>query len=394
MFAIPSAILRLWFLALASLALLGGGVWLGHEWYRRSWGWDEVHRQSVFAPHLGWNLPTLLLALALLMGLWTVAGGALVRGVLGLLGKTAGGPPARETLPPATVHRLPRPDGSELHVEVSGPADAPALVLTHGWGADHTEWDYLRAALGDRFRFVTWDLPGLGLSTRPGNRDYDLDNLARDLDAVLGLAAARPAVLVGHSIGGMVTLTFCRLFTEKLGPRVAGLVLVHTTFTDPVRTTRGATILSAIERPVLVPLMWVTIALSPLVWLLNWLSYLNGTAHLSTKRSGFAGTETWREVEFITRYLPRASPAVLARGMLGMMRYDATATLPNIPVPVLVIPGDRDTTCLPTASGRMERDIPGARLVPLVPAKHMGLIEHHGRFAELVADFARPASVA
>jgi hypothetical protein len=38
--------------------------------------------------------------------------------------------------------------------------------------------------------------------------------------------------------------------------------------------------------------------------------------------SGFAGTETWQQVDFASRYGLYLSPAVLARGMLGMLRYD------------------------------------------------------------------------
>jgi hypothetical protein len=85
--------------------------------------------------------------------------------------------------------------------------------------------------------------------------------------------------------------------------------------------------------------MYLTIALSPLVWLMNWLSYLNGSAHLSTKQSSFGGTETWEQIDFFTRFQPEASPAVMARGMLGMMRYDATQTLARISVPTLVVAG-------------------------------------------------------
>jgi hypothetical protein len=40
------------------------------------------------------------------------------------------------------------------------------------------------------------------------------------------------------------------------------------------------------------------------------------------------------------------------------------------------------------ASARMQRDIPVAQLTRLAPAKHMGLIEHHTRFAEIVETFA------
>ena len=109
-----------------------------------------------------------------------------------------------------------------------------------------TEWHYLKRELTDQFRLIVWDLPGLGLSTRPDNRDYSLENLARDLEAVLGLADGRPAILLGHSIGGMITQTFCRLFPESLGTRVKGLVLAHTTYTNPVRTVKGAPIYTAL----------------------------------------------------------------------------------------------------------------------------------------------------
>src|SRR4030095_10874819 len=226
--------------------------------------------------------------------------------------------------------------------------------------------------LSDSFRLIVWDEPGLGKSTRPSNRDYSLENLARDLEAVLALAADKPAILLGHSIGGMITLTFCDLFPALLGSRVIGLVLTHTTPTNPVRTTSGGGFFTAIEKPVLVPLMYLTIALSPFVWLMTWLSYLNGSAHLSTKQSSFAGTETWEQIDFFTSFQPQASPAVMARGMLGMMRYNATQVLARIPVPPLVVAGDRDGVTKPEASERIHAGIPGARLVTLAPAKHLG----------------------
>ena len=79
---------------------------------------------------------------------------------------------------------------------------------------------------------------------------------------------------------------------------------------------------------------------------------------------------------------------LLARGMLGMLAYDATQTLPTIDVPTLLVPGDRDPVCRPEASKRMEQDVPRAQLAPLMPAKHMGLLEHNEHFAELVRTFA------
>ena len=198
-------------------------------------------------------------------------------------------------------HRIRRPDGSELQVECYGPADGPPVILTHGWGATSTEWYYLKKHLTDRFRLIVWDLPGLGLSRKPDNNDYRLEKMAADLEAVLTFAGNQPAVLVGHSIGGMILLTFCRVFPEALGQRVAGLVLAHTTYKNPVRTTRMASLYTMLEKPVIIPLTYLTIALWPLVWLMDIMSYLNGSAHRSTRRSSFAGTETPGQVDFIAQ---------------------------------------------------------------------------------------------
>ena len=145
---------------------------------------------------------------------------------------------------------------------------------------------------------------GLGKVEPSNDPRLQSRDLARDLEAVLALAGDKPAILLGHSIGGMITLTFCRLFPSALGSRVTGIVLTHTTPTNPVRTTSGAAFYTAIEKPVLMPLMYLTIALSPLVWLMNWLGYLNGSAHLATKLSSFGGTETWEEIDFFTRFQP------------------------------------------------------------------------------------------
>lgn len=165
------------------------------------------------------------------------------------------------------------------------------------------------------------------------------------------------------------------------------MVLVNTTYTNPVRTTRMAGLKSALQKPLIEPLLHLTIWLSPLVRVMNWLSYLNGSAHRSAERSGFSGRETRGQLDFVARYTPRTSPAVLARGMLGMLRYDATDALPAIPVPTLIVTGDRDPVCKPSASERMRAEIPAATLLALSPAKHQGLIEHHGQFDKAVAAF-------
>jgi pimeloyl-ACP methyl ester carboxylesterase len=389
---IPTSIIRIWFLGIFSWLLLGIGIYISHKWYQRAWSYDSNLHRSYFDPHIGNNYETFLLAVAVGLLLWALAGGVIVQGILSLLTQSEGSAD-REALPKrsrdwARECWLYRPDGSKLRVECYGREDAPPIILTHGWGANSTEWNYLKTELLGDFQLIVWDLPGLGKSTRPTNRDYSTENLSQDLEAVLELTGDRPAILLGHSIGGMITLTFCRLFPEALRARVRGIALVQTTYTNPVRTTKMASFFTALQRPVIVPLLHLAIWLSPLVWLSNWMSYLNGSAFLSTKSSGFAGTESWEALNFVTRFQLQASPAVLAQGMFGMLRYDATAALKAIKVPALVVAGNRDPVCTPEASERMQRDIPGAQLVRLAPAKHMGLIEHHAHFAKIVNQFS------
>jgi pimeloyl-ACP methyl ester carboxylesterase len=387
MATIPSAIIVVWLNGLLAVGLIGGGAVLIWAWYRDAWVYDTLLDRTVFDPQIGLNWPTAMLAIGIILLVWAFAGGLLLRLVAALK-------PGRE--PPNTgprhlrdghVHRLERPDGTVLQIESYGPADAPPLILTHGWGTTSTEWYYLKCLLSQRFRLIVWDLPGVGRSTRPHNRDYSLDAFAGHLDAVLSFVG-KPAILLGHSIGGMTILTFCKHFPVALGTRVVGLVLVHTTFINPVRTARFARFFTALERPLIVPLLHLTIALAPLVLLMNWLSYLNGSLQVANHVSGFVGGNSWPEVDFVSQYNLTLSQAVLARGMLGMLRYDGRPTLPLIPVPTLIVPGDRDPMCTPEASTYLHQHIAASRLAPLAPAKHMGHMEHNRQFATLVETFA------
>ena len=174
-------------------------------------------------------------------------------------------------------------------------------------------------------------------------------------------------MLLGHSAGGMATLDLCRQFPERLGPRVAGLVLVNTTDHDPVRTTTAAGLFTALRTPLLTPLLWLTVWLWPLRWLSSWLSYANGTAHLAAWLTGFAGRPERGQLDAAARLNTRTSPAVLARGVLGMFRYDARATLASIGVPVLVVTGDRDRVLVPQVSARHAGGPAGGRAAGAAP---------------------------
>ncbi|MFF6995663.1 alpha/beta fold hydrolase [Streptomyces sp. NPDC008313] len=96
--------------------------------------------------------------------------------------------------------------GARLHVEVHGPEDAPAVVLSHGWTCSTAFWAaQIRDLAGDH-RVIAYDQRGHGRS--PASETCATDALADDLEAVLAatLAPGEKAVLVGHSMGGMTLM--------------------------------------------------------------------------------------------------------------------------------------------------------------------------------------------
>src|SRR4051794_13466410 len=282
---LPSAFLWLWLLGLLALTILLLGARL--VWFslrpRRTFYFEKRHRDRKEVPiqrerHTPRRPWPLALGIALL--LWTFFGWAIVR-----LTFTSG---TDEFARPqsAVEQRITRPDGTQLHIRSFGAANAPTLVLTHGWSLDDAEWNYARQQLGDRFRLITWDLRGLGQSTAPSNNDYALERMAEDLDAVMQTAAGPgPVVLVGHSIGGMVNLTYCKLFPDRLKRQVAGIAQLNTTYTDPAKTTKNAETQIRLQNTIGEPLLRTTAAFSQVVRVLNWLAYRSGLLQMHVASS-------------------------------------------------------------------------------------------------------------
>jgi pimeloyl-ACP methyl ester carboxylesterase len=119
-------------------------------------------------------------------------------------------------------------DGVRLHVEVDdGPG--PTVVFVHGFTARHEEFFLQREALRGRARVVLYDQRGHGRSGWGDPSHAELDQLARDLDAVLDAhGGPGPIVLVGHSMGGMTIMALARQRPELFGERVTGVFLLAT----------------------------------------------------------------------------------------------------------------------------------------------------------------------
>jgi len=281
---------------------------------------------------------------------------------------------------------LASPGGSRIYVETHGPGGAAPIIFTHGWGMDSTYWSYAREELSDRFRLWLWDLPGLGKS-KPASADaIRLEAFAADLAGLVDACGGQQPVLVGHSIGGMIIQTLLRDRPE-LQDRLAGVVLLNTTYTNPVETMVFSRPLKALQRPVLEPASKLTIPLQPLAWLLKWQSYLSGSSHLA-HRGGFGRYVTRSQLEHVTLLATRNPPAALARGDLAMFHWDATGVLGRVRRPVLVIGADADIVTKLEASQVLAQDSDRAELRVVEGANHMGPLERADLYNRMIADFA------
>ncbi|WP_227997714.1 alpha/beta fold hydrolase [Nocardia australiensis] len=123
-------------------------------------------------------------------------------------------------------------DGIPISVRTFGADNAPVtVVFVHGHCLRTESWTFLRDQLlrqwGSETRMVFYDHRGHGESGLADPSSYTIDQLGHDLDAVLrAVVPTGPIILVGHSMGAMVTLAYARLFPNAVGTRIAGVGLI------------------------------------------------------------------------------------------------------------------------------------------------------------------------
>ena len=358
------------FAGLVSLLILAAAIYLLASWYAGDWisaGDGRLVRERD-----DWRLWAGLGLMA-----WSCFGWFLAPLLVG----------TRDEQAPSTaaVEGRELPQAGGIFVESHGPQGAPTILFTHGWGMDARFWDWARAGLSDRFRLEFWDLPGLGRSRRAEGSARSLEAMAVALAGVIEAAAGRRVVLVGHSIGGMVIQTLMRLHPE-LADRVAGAVLLHTTFANPLRTMLFGRLWLPLQKPLLEPAERLTIALSPLVWAWKWQSWLSGSTHLAM-RAGFGRKAPRRALSLTALLVTKAMPATEARGNLAMMNWSGGDAVRNARFPVLVVGGDVDIVTKAEASRALASQSPLARLDVRTGANHMGPVEDPKAYNALIADF-------
>ncbi len=263
---------------------------------------------------------------------------------------------------PGIDHRYVDANGICVHVAESGPRDAPALLLLHGWPQHWYMWRRVMAGLADRYRLLAPDLRGCGWSEAPGD-GYDGETFAADQVALLDALGLERAHVVGHDWGGWTALLLGILHPR----RVDRMVVCNAPHPWPPRSARVA--MEAWRSWY----TWVIAAPGLGRWVLRqrWIArhYLG---------SGNVGTPfTDEEIEMYARSFrePARAQAIvelyryyqraLRQGLAGRWRRE------RLTVPTLLLFGERDVSL-------STRLLPGHE--PYADDMRIELVAHSGHF--------------
>ena len=247
--------------------------------------------------------------------------------------------------------------------------DGPPVVLIHGMGASLRQWDYLMPQLADQgFSVHALDLQGHGDSPKPKKlEEYHVEVLYEQLKCwVDNLKLSRPALFVGHSLGGYLSLSYAMRNPEN----VHALVL-----TDPLYSPRQ---------------------LSPLYrWLGN---RVKNSVQFLEGLPGWTFDMVFKWADKIKRPLPPTMRRQLLKDykrttpfILNIPRTvsDLTPQLPQVTHPTLVMWGSRDMTLQPDSFPEIVAALPEAESFTFTGCGHIPHLTQAPAFNQRVVDFAK-----
>lgn len=241
--------------------------------------------------------------------------------------------------------------GMRLHVRDTGPRDAPAVILLHGFGASLHTWEPWAEVLDDDLRVIRLDLPGAGLSPPDPVADYTDDHVTRLLLATMDHLGVQRAAFIGNSVGGRLAWTMAAAHPD----RVDRVVLISPDgFASP-----GFEYGKAPDVPPVMGLMRYTLPRGMLK---------------SNIAVGYADPAALTEPT-VTRYrdlmlAPGARQAMLDRMEQTVLR-DPVPLLDRITAPVLLVWGEKDAM-IPFANAQdFQRHLADVRLVSFPDLGHL-----------------------
>ena len=267
--------------------------------------------------------------------------------------------------------RLRSADGTELHVEVFGSESGPPVVLVHGWMCSLQLWRRQIVDLASDHYVVAYDLRGHGRSGTAVTGDYSVDALAADLDAVLHhtMAAPRPMVLAGHSMGAMGIVAWARAHPGKVRARVAGVVLANTGVEELVGRARVAALgtrLAPLRAAVGSRLLGSALPLP---------SRPRAVVSRVVRFLTLGPSASPAEVAFATEMVMACSAAVRAGFGTTLAAVDLLDGLDAVVVPAVVLTAEHDRLTPSVHGRRIAEALPDATLVEIPGVGHLTPIE-------------------
>jgi pimeloyl-ACP methyl ester carboxylesterase len=274
---------------------------------------------------------------------------------------------ARWAPPPSQFVAL---DGMQIHARDEGPRKATTIVLLHGTSASLHTWEGWAARLRDKYRVVSLDLPGFGLTGPFPDGDYRLVRYLRFLAGFLDRIGAERFVLVGNSFGGFLAWQFALAMPE----RVDRLVLIDA----------GGYPSQARSIPV-----GFRIASIPVV---NQIArqVLPRAVVESSARNVYGNPERVTDA-LVDRYfeltLRAGNRQALGQRVAQIPTGDDAERIRHIKTPTLILWGGRDRLVPQEIAGRFHGDIRGSRLVVFNDLGHVPHEEDPGRTAAALEKF-------
>ncbi len=250
---------------------------------------------------------------------------------------------------------MPRVTLNGIGIEYQDGGSGPPVFLTHGYSATGRMWDGQRAALGERYRVVSWDMRGQGATESPDEPAlYSHDQTVADMRGLLGHLGVDRAVVGGLSLGGTMSLAFYLAHPEM----VRALVICDSGPGFRKAEARADWNKRAHER----------------------------AADLEDRGLAALSGRSAEQREAIRHHQSAQGLAHAARGMLTQQDARLIDALPDVRVPTLVIVGDKDTPFI-AASEYMAKKIPGARLAVIADAGHSSNLDQPDAFNRELQSF-------
>lgn len=262
-------------------------------------------------------------------------------------------------------------DGLTVHVRVSGPITAPAILLLHGSNASLHSWSPWAKRLERAFRVIRLDLPGHGLTGAHPARDYRTAAFVDVVEGVRRGLGVERLTIAGNSMGGGVAWAYTLAHPD----RVDALILVDSVGQPEPGKTSAPLVFRIARLPLLRDLATTVTPRS-------WIEQSLPMAFADPRRVEAADIDRYWE---LLRY-PGNRLATIDR----FATYDAPARpaqLAAIAAPTLILWG-ADDRLIPLSSGRwLQAHIRGSRLIVYPGVGHLPMEEAADDSARDVAAF-------